>query len=177
MNSWIQTHSGKKFYPLEPRAKDVCIEDIAHALALKCRFNGQCKTFYSIAQHSVFVSQFCKSNRTKKAALLHDAAEAYLADIPSPVKKRLRYWKSVEENVTKAIFKKFRITYPYPDEVYERDLDMLYVEQEQLMRKQMDWGLPDRLIPTNMLSLQIQAQSAVEAEFNFILAWQQLIEK
>ena len=53
---WIQTYSGKKFYPLDPRPEDIDIRDIAHALSLNCRFNGHCRCFYSVAEHSVGVS-------------------------------------------------------------------------------------------------------------------------
>lgn len=55
---WIQTFTGRRFWPLDPRPEDVCIEDIAHALSLKCRFGGHCTRFYSVAEHSVHVSNY-----------------------------------------------------------------------------------------------------------------------
>lgn len=83
--SWIQTYTGKKFSPLNPQAADVDIRDIAHALALKCRFCGHCRVFYSIAEHSVRVSRILPAHLAM-AGLLHDAAETYLADMGRPVK-------------------------------------------------------------------------------------------
>lgn len=40
---WFLTYTGIHFYPMDPRPEEVCIEDIAHALALQCRFNGHCQ--------------------------------------------------------------------------------------------------------------------------------------
>ena len=90
--TWIQTYTGKKVFPLSLRASDVEIEDIAHSLALTCRFNGHCEVFYSVAQHSVVASfevepLVPESIRATVAldVLMHDAHEAYLPDIPSPI--------------------------------------------------------------------------------------------
>lgn len=82
---WIQTYTGKKMFPLAPKREDICIEDIAHALSMKCRFNGHCNLFYSIAQHSLIVASLVKPE-LRLAALLHDAAEAYLPDFCRPIK-------------------------------------------------------------------------------------------
>lgn len=94
--TWIQTYSGRRFFPLDPRPADVKIEDIAHALSNKCRFNGHCLTFYSVAEHSVRVATLAMSRHggAEKStiglqALLHDAAEAYLPDICSPIKRQV----------------------------------------------------------------------------------------
>jgi 5'-deoxynucleotidase YfbR-like HD superfamily hydrolase len=85
---WIQTFTGRKFYPLAARPEDVDLRDIAHALALKCRFNGHCRTFYSVADHSLRVSRLLEKQSRQLAlwGLMHDAAEAYLADISGPIK-------------------------------------------------------------------------------------------
>src|SRR4051812_6540197 len=83
---WMQTISGKAFFPLDPRPADVDIQDIAHALAFQCRFGGHVKEFYSVAEHSVRVSLIC-AHEDAKWGLLHDATEAYLSDIVRPVKR------------------------------------------------------------------------------------------
>jgi len=88
MNAWIQTISGRKFPLAEPDPNQIDIEDIAHALSMLCRFNGHCTQFYSVAEHSMHVSHEI-SNDLALAGLLHDAAEAYLGDVPSPLKKEL----------------------------------------------------------------------------------------
>src|SRR4051812_31750950 len=82
---YIQTYSGTEFWPLSPKAADVKLIDIAHALSNKCRFAGHCREFYSVAQHSVLVSRQLP-DEFKLWGLLHDAGEAYFADIPNPIK-------------------------------------------------------------------------------------------
>lgn len=87
---WIQTASGRQFWPLDPRAEDVDINDIAHALSQLCRFTGHTRHFYSVAQHSVLCSQILEAPETQLLALMHDAGEAYLGDIARPWKRFLR---------------------------------------------------------------------------------------
>lgn len=84
----ILTHTRRWVDPTAMAAADIDIRDIAHALAMKCRYSGHCPGFYSVAQHSVIVSRLCEKNPL--AGLLHDAHEAYLADIATPVKRSLR---------------------------------------------------------------------------------------
>lgn len=81
---WIQTFTGRKFYPLAPRIEDICIEDIAHALSNICRYGGHCNPRYSVAQHCCMVSDFLPD--FKLEGLLHDATEAYLGDVVKPIK-------------------------------------------------------------------------------------------
>ena len=78
---WMQTHSGIQFWPLDPRPEDILIEDIAHALSNQCRFAGHCCFHYSVAQHSVLVSENVPA-QDAMWGLLHDAGEAYLVDLP-----------------------------------------------------------------------------------------------
>ena len=89
MDGWIQTFTGRKFFPLAARVEDVDVRDIAHALSLKCRFCGHCAKFYSVAEHSVRVSWEMErlGKRAAMWGLMHDAAEAYVADIGGPIKK------------------------------------------------------------------------------------------
>ena len=88
--TWTQTYKGLKFFPLDPKPEDVCIEDIAHHLAIKCRFGGATQVPYSVAEHSVRVSECLVplGHRLQLVGLLHDAAEAYLPDWPAPIKSR-----------------------------------------------------------------------------------------
>ena len=76
--TWIQTFTGRKFFPLAPDGAEVCIEDIAHALSMKCRFNGHCLRFYSVAEHSVRVANRVRAlggdNQTCRPAFPHDRA-------------------------------------------------------------------------------------------------------
>lgn len=81
---WIQTFTGRKFFPLSPQIEDICIEDIAHALSNICRYGGHCREFYSVAQHCCMVSDWIPSYKLE--GLLHDSTEAYLGDLVRPVK-------------------------------------------------------------------------------------------
>jgi uncharacterized protein len=85
---WMVTATGRQYWPLDPRAEDVCIEDIATHLSKECRFAGACRGFYSVAEHSVLVSQVVPQEHALQA-LLHDAPEAYVKDIPRPLKRGL----------------------------------------------------------------------------------------
>lgn len=84
---------GALFWPLDPRPNEVRIEDVAHSLAHICRFGGRCSHFYSVAQHSLLVAEIVEQTHPDIAlqALLHDAAEAYLGDIITPLKGDLLF--------------------------------------------------------------------------------------
>jgi hypothetical protein len=112
-DNWLSTGKVKHFYFLEPKQEDILIEDIAHALSLQCRFGGHCPVFYSVAEHSVRVAgQLFKNNEdinTVLAGLLHDAEEAYLPDIPRPVKHVMPEAKYIYDCLSSAIVEKFGI--------------------------------------------------------------------
>lgn len=129
-HGWIQTFSGKKMYLLEPTADMICIEDIAHALSMICRFGGHTKKFYSVAEHSWWMSTFIFQGEPatlRLYALLHDAAEAYVGDMVRPLKhtddfEHFRYTEDVIENV---IYNKFGLTWPAPTVIKQADRKML----------------------------------------------------
>lgn len=141
-DAWIMTYTGRRFWPLAPRAEDVDIRDIAHALALKCRYGGHSSRFYSVAQHSVLVSHYVPTKHAM-AGLLHDAAEAYLADIPRPVKCDVPGWKELEAKVMDVIADKLKLPehpmakysmyYIEPREVKAIDTAILWPEMKALM--------------------------------------------
>ncbi len=118
MNPDICTYSGVKFNVFAPRIEDVRIEDIAHALSCTARWGGHAKHFYSVAQHSWDVSYRC-AQRDAAHGLLHDAAEAYLVDVPTPIKQYLMFnnpitgeiesFKRVEARLLAVVFKRFGI--------------------------------------------------------------------
>jgi hypothetical protein len=137
---WIQTATGKQFFPLAPRVEDIEVFDIASGLANQCRFSGQTREFYSIAEHSVRVSMLMQSHGIGPAAalvgLLHDAAEAYLVDMPQPVKYAVQGYREAEERVQAAIFERFGIVEAYETNrhlVKSCDRIMLATEKRDLM--------------------------------------------
>ncbi len=139
---WITTFTGKKLHYLNPQPDEICIEDIAHALALTCRFGGHCCKFYSVAEHSVRVAQIV-DRKDKLAALLHDAHEAYLHDVPRPIKQDISGYARLASNVQLAIHDKFDVTLHYPEHLQFVDDILLATETRDLMSTTQDWaGLP-----------------------------------
>ncbi len=130
--SWIQTYTGKQFFPLRPRVEDIEIRDIAHSLSLQCRFNGHCHMFYSVADHSVRVSR-AVPERFALWGLLHDGAEAYLQDLPRPVKRAVQGYRELEEAMLRVVAERFGLTWPMPGEVLEADEVLLVTEARDLM--------------------------------------------
>lgn len=133
--TWIQTYTGRRFWPLDPRAEDVTIGDIAHALSNECRFSGHCRGFYSVAQHSVLVAQVVlqRSPELALTALLHDAAEAYMSDIARPVKKSMPIFGEMEHRIELVIAEKFSLVFPFPPIIKEADNILLATERRDLM--------------------------------------------
>lgn len=117
----IRTWSGKYVDPLNMTADDIDINDIAHALSHICRYGGHVRRFYSVAEHSVMVASQARrtygSSPLTLSALLHDSAEAYLGDIPRPLKRleAFRPYQYAEEQVEAAIEEHFGLTVPLND--------------------------------------------------------------
>ncbi len=110
----IRTYTGLIFDPMKMRPGEVRIEDIAHALSMMTRANGHLNSFYSIAQHCLNCTAEAQSRgldeRICLACLLHDASECYIADIPRPVKHRLKGYAEMEERVSKTVFEAFGLS-------------------------------------------------------------------
>lgn len=123
----IRTFTGKVFDLLILDPNSICIEDIAHGLAHTARFGGHLPCFYSVAQHSVLVADKVPPDQ-KLAALLHDASEAYLGDMPSPFKSMMPEFKAIESNVMKVIASKFGFAYPFSRSVKYADYHLLNLE-------------------------------------------------
>lgn len=132
MTSWIQTRSGLAMHPLAPTPDMLDITDIAHALSMVCRFNGHTRVRYSVAEHSVRVARLVP-REDRLAALLHDASEAYLCDVPSPIKPLLPGYAEIEDRLSRVIAEKWGVVYPWPDTVKAADRLMLHTEAKHLM--------------------------------------------
>jgi hypothetical protein len=132
VGDWIQTASGRKFWPMDPSVHDVEIGDIAHALSMLCRFGGHCLRFYSVAEHSVLLSRAAPRPH-KLWALLHDASEAYLVDVPRPIKPSLGGYKEAELAIARVIAARFHLHLGAPDIVKRLDKAILLDERAQNM--------------------------------------------
>lgn len=104
----VNTISGKVLDIFNPLDQQIDIDDIAHALSLICRYCGHVNQFYSVAQHCVIVSQYVKP-RYAIEALLHDATEAYMGDMISPIKKIIHAFSSIEDTLARAIYRRFGV--------------------------------------------------------------------
>jgi hypothetical protein len=132
---WIQTSQRHQMYPLDPHPSEIDILDIAHALSNLCRFNGHTRWFYSVAEHSCYVSDILPSE-LKLTGLLHDASEAYLCDMPRPIKRSPGFaekYLEAEANLMKVIGIQFGFEWPLPEPVNDADNRLLCTEALQLM--------------------------------------------
>ena len=141
MNPTILTHSGFEFNFLDTDGLSHVfqIDDIAHALSNLCRFTGHTRSFYSVAQHSYLVSTLVPPEHAL-AGLLHDAAEAYLGDVSTPLKRLLPAYKEIERRIEAGIFAQFGLPADLPACVKQADRTMLATEMRDLMPNHGDLG-------------------------------------
>lgn len=144
---WMQTATGRQFWPLDPRADEVEILDIAAALSKLCRYNGHCAWPYSVAQHSVYVSHQVPPAHAL-TALLHDATEAYCADVPRPLKPHLAGYAAIERAIWLAVAERFGLPGELPACVHDADNAVLLAEKAQLMLPSpAPWNVPGQPAP------------------------------
>ena len=134
----ILCRSGAYFDFEDPDASEFTIEDIAHGLSNICRFTGQCRKFYSVAEHSVRASYIVKPQFAFEA-LMHDAPEAFIGDVAKPLKALLPDYQRIEDRVERAVLGRFGLTLPMSPEIKTADLQMLKAEQTQAMRNSDAW--------------------------------------
>lgn len=138
--SGMQTYTGKRFYPLDPRIEDIDILDIAQGLSQECRYGSQCNQHYSVAQHSYLVSKLV-SPKNALQGLMHDAAEGYIKDLPRDLKKALPGYKKIEDRLLKVIFERFNIRFPICKEVHYWDTAILLAEKKVLFNEYLPWSI------------------------------------
>jgi hypothetical protein len=175
LGDWMQTYTGKMFWPLDPRVDEICIEDIAHSLSHQCRFAGHTEAFYSVAQHSLLVSR----QRPLSLALwglLHDSTEAYLIDLPRPLKRGSEmgwHYKVIENQLMEKICERFGLPTEEPPEVKHYDNVLLSTEQRDLMKKPPHpWFEREEPLPT-----KIHPLSPHEAELKFLHRFHELYDQ
>jgi hypothetical protein len=140
---WMSLASGRIYYPLDPRPEDVFIEDIAHSLSMQCRYGGHSRVFYSVAEHSYHLS-FLVPEEHALVALLHDATEAYVSDVPRPLKPYLSNYAEIEDLNWAAIAKAFDLPAQLPACVKEADLRICVNEMATLFPEPpIPYGLPE----------------------------------
>ena len=171
---WLATFTGKKVYPLEPRPEQFCIEDIAHHLSNMCRFAGATGRFYSVAQHCVLIMQQVPDD-CKKFALLHDASEAYICDLPAPLKhcKELDDYCRIEDKMTQVILQALGDSDTWSHNIYrtvkQADMRMRQTEAEELGVDSSEWGEH-----FERYDLEITPWSPIAAKAEFLWKWAEL---
>jgi hypothetical protein len=172
----MQTYTGRIVDPLCPQPDDIDIKDIAHSLSLQCRYNGHCKVFYSVAQHSVYVASLLPANkpRLQLKGLLHDASEAFIGDITRPVKMEFPAFKEYESIIQHHIYSTL-CGVPTPEEeelIQYIDNVVLSTEAHSPLlfdRMEFNWGIPE---PSTVI--RILPKPAYKAEERFLEVYSKL---
>jgi 5'-deoxynucleotidase YfbR-like HD superfamily hydrolase len=167
---YLQTVSGRWVNPFDPDPDQLDAGDIARALANQCRFGGHCRIFYSVAQHSVIVSELVESRggdtEDAFAALMHDATEAYLGDMPHPLKHRSqlgRSFREAEADLDQVIRERFGIRTDLL-EIKRVDRSLLAAERRAFSAETWHWPELEGVEP---LDIELTALSPDEAERAF----------
>lgn len=166
----LLTFTGRTFSPLAPKAADIAIEDIAHALSHLCRFGGHVRSFYSVAQHSVLVSRAVPPQYALWA-LLHDASEAYIVDVPTPLKTTaaMQGYRAVEAVMQRTIYQRFGLVGDEPESVHAADRALLILEAEALFTPPAPWAAQLRAgLTTPMPALSIVPVEPAKAKAGFL---------
>jgi 5'-deoxynucleotidase YfbR-like HD superfamily hydrolase len=185
---YIQTFTGREFYPFDVEPGMICIEDIAHALSMLCRYTGQCPRFYSVAEHSVHAADRAAALHTRhnyeklgevrherdvviRQALLHDASEAYLADLAQPIKhtELFQSYRFLEAEIQHEIYLRFELPSTHLSVVQEADRELLTAESCEF------WGEKAKRWKTyQMQSYKMPigyGMDPLSAEETFLSAW------
>ena len=167
---YMETSTGRKVNPFNVKEEDIDIRDIAHALSLLCRYGGHCKSFYSVAEHSIRASMIMEEVY-QMATLMHDAAEAYLGDIVRPIKYQLPVFQEIEDKISQVIRTKFNIKWDSEIAKVIKEADNIIgaTEGRDLMYHVEDWGnlpdpLPDIILPVS----SPEAETAFLWTFNIL---------
>jgi 5'-deoxynucleotidase YfbR-like HD superfamily hydrolase len=174
---YVQTVSGRWVNPFDPEPSQLDAGDIARALANQCRFGGHSRAFYSVAQHSVIVSEVVERRGGDAedvfAALMHDATEAYLGDMPHPLKHRSALgaaFRTAEEHLEQAIRDRFAIR-PDVAEIKRVDRALLATERRAFSAEEWHWPELEGVEP---LDLALEAWSPDEAALAFTRRYAEL---
>ena len=175
----ITTYSGEAFDPAQPDSQKIHIADIAHALSLLCRANGHFKRFYSVGQHCVNCALEAQARgyrpQVQLACLLHDASEAYLADITRPVKEHLTIYLELEARLQGAIYNKYltgALSQAEWEWVQDIDNQLLLYEFQVLMPKQV---FPQQAHIVGSLQMELLPFEQVQKQY--LGLWRQLSQQ
>lgn len=158
--TWLLTHSGQHFDLVDPQPEMITVIDIVKGLSRESRFAGQTRYYYTVAQHCAIASTIVAPEYAFEA-LMHDASEAYLKDIPRPLKQMLPDYRRIEQRVESAIRARFGLPDEQSPEVTEADRIMLATERRDLMPKDAaDWPVLAGIRPLDKRLIAINSNRA-----------------
>jgi hypothetical protein len=134
--SWIQTVNNKKIDFKDPDPDQIIIEDIASGLSNMPRFAGQLRKFYSVAEHCLLAERLYVQATEHpdvdvcRAILMHDATEAYMCDVPTPLKSLLKEYQLIEDMLDEVIKEKFSISTDEKVQEIVKKYDVLMLKNE-----------------------------------------------
>ena len=176
--AFIETYTGRAFWPLEPKVEDVSIIDIAHHLSNQCRYSGATESFYCTAQHCCLLENYAaKKNASvldRLQILTHDAPETYLVDIPRPVKQFMPEYRKWDHQINVVVRSWLGLDgVPIPSWQDEYDSRIVVDEHEQALSNSLDWGHDAR----NPLGIAISPWSPKVSEQQFLMRYADLMLK
>lgn len=174
LGGWMQTHSGKAYHFKAPQPASIILADIAHALGNLCRFGGHCAKFYSVAEHSILVSQVVPKEFAMQG-LMHDATEAYVIDVPRPLKHLLgASYENLEAATWGAICAKYGLPLDLDPSVKMADNTVLLAEKEVMLGEPpLPWTWAKGLRPAKV---DIHFFSPAEASNRFLKRYREIQE-
>jgi hypothetical protein len=172
--SSVLTASGRRFDLLDPETAEFDIYDIAHALSHLCRYTGHCREFYSVAQHSVLVSRIVPAQHAL-AGLLHDAAEAFIGDVATPLKALLPDYREIEARIEAVVFRRFGLPLRLPDCVKQADQVLLCTELRDLMAADPSGWPANRNVQA--MRVRIDPQTPAQARDEFLRTFGEIAER
>ena len=185
---WINVYSGTRFHPFDPRQEEIHLVDIAHALGRACRYAGHTPLHYSVAEHAVLVAEAVRllggTIEEQRWALMHDATEAYLVDLPNPIKRHpgFSYYVELEDMLMEEIAKRYNLHQTtMPDIVKRCDKEVFFVEvgSKGVVNKIHDdfkWALPvvGKNLDASLALLKVQNLDPEKATASFLQAFHRL---
>lgn len=178
-DNWIGLLSGARMDYDAPEESDVTLDDLASAVSNICRFSGHLPCFYSVAQHLVNTSRIVPSEFAFDA-LMHDTAEAFTNDLPTPLKWSLPIFKELEVKIESAMSRRFGFAYPYAPEVKLADTQMLLLEKKYVKLDDREWPNYPDLDPAVerelLLKVDLKPWQPVRAKREFLERYGQLLK-
>lgn len=172
-SAWMETYTGRQFYPANPRIADFTVFDISHALSNKCRYNGHSVSFYSVAEHCTTLALLARHLKhdvdVQFHCLMHDASEAYLPDVPRPIKHFFPELIRMERHMDALVREWCGLGHDVPPLVKEWDSRIVKDERRQMMIPSAHKWMTDDL---TALEVTLHGHSPLEAQMRFLQAYQ-----